>query len=318
MTNLEKIQLCQEIVDQIQAKSRRPVCRLKLTQEPFTVTDSHLGGTPYLPHNGQIPVDADGNQLWLCAQINFTQMPPMEGFPKSGLLQIFLEDWHFGDFGLDDGPNTAQDYWRVLYYPEVDGTVTMEECEAKMAIPWAEARRSNMPRPANKFDLKDIANGEDYLWRCPDIPLKIYFQAVEQEGVVYEDFRFEQLFADALQARLPGADPQEFMPYRLRDNTAEEGETLQKIRLQIRGGGCKLGGYPNYLQDDPRSYEDDEGWAGCDTLLLQLYDDTYDYPQDSIDAAAFSLNGGPLNFVIRAEDLKGRDFSRVLAQWACT
>ena len=27
---------------------------------------------------------------------------------------------------------------------------------------------------------------------------------------------------------------------------------------------------------------------------------------------------GSLNLLIRAEDLKNRDFSRVLAQWACT
>ena len=66
-------------------------------------------------------------------------------------------------------------------------------------------------------------------------------------------------------------------------------------------------------------YDDnDEGFAECDTLLLQLYDDTYAYPQEDIDGMDLDLNGGPINFVIRAEDLKNRDFSRVLAQWACT
>ena len=79
-----------------------------------------------------------------------------------------------------------------------------------------------------------------------------------------------------------------------------------------------MGGYPNYLQDDPRLYDKGEGWAECDTLLLQLYDDTYDNPQDDIGGMDLSLNGGPLNFIIRAEDLRNRDFSRVLAQWACT
>lgn len=318
MTNLEKIQLCQEVIEQIQSESRRPVCRMKLTKEPFDIADSHLGGVPYVPHDGQIPADCNGSQLWLCAQINFAQMPHMAGFPESGLLQIFLEDWHFGDFGLESGPNMEQDYWRVVYYPEIDGTVTMAECEAKMAVSWAEARRSKMPRPANKFDLEDIAAGDDYLWRCPMIPLKISFEDAEQEGVSYEDFRFEQLFAKALKARLPDADPGEFMLYRLRDDTPEEREMLQKIYEKIRSGGCKLGGYPSYLQDDPRLYDEGAGWADCDTLLFQLYDDTYDYPQDGIDDADLSLNGGPLNFVMRAEDLKKQDFSRVLAQWACT
>lgn len=318
MTNMEKIQLCQEVVDRIQAESRRPVCRLRLTREPFAVADSHLGGVPYVPHNGQIPVDVNGNQLWLCAQINFAQMPQMDSFPQSGLLQIFLEDWHFGDFGLEDGPFPAQDYWRVIYYPEIDETVTMEECERKMAVPWGEAKRSNMPRPANRFDLKDIEEGNDSLWRCPDVPLKVNFRSVEQEGVNHEDFRFDRLFADALTARLPHADPEDFMPYRLEDDTPEEREALGKIHGQIQGGGCKLGGYPSYLQDDPRLYDEGEGWDQCDTLLLQLYDDTYNYPQEDIGEMDLYLNGGPLNFLIRAEDLKNRDFSRVLAEWACT
>lgn len=318
MTNIEKIQLCQEIVNQIQAESKRPVCRLRLSQETFTVADSHLGGVPYVPHNGQIPTDINGNQLWLCAQINFAQMPHMDSFPESGLLQIFLEDWHFGDFGLEEGPGTEQNYWKAVYYPDIDETVTMEECLAKMTVPWEEAKRSRMPRPANKFDLQDIEQGHDYLWRCPEVPLKVSFQDVEQESVNHEDFRFDTLFADALKARLPDADPEEFMPYCLRHDTPEEREALQKIYEQIKNGGCKMGGYPNYLQDDPRLYDEGEGWAECDTLLLQLYDDTYDYPQEDIDDMALNLNGGPINFIIRAQDLKNRDFSQVLAQWACT
>ena len=317
MNNMEKIQLCQEIVDQIQAESKRPVCRLRLSLEPFAIADSHLGGVPYVPHDGQIPVDQNGSQLWLCAKINFAQMPRMEDFPDTGLLQIFLEDWHFGDFGLE-GLGTTQDYWKVIFYPEIDETVTMEECEAKMAIPWDEAKRSNMPRPANKFDLQDIEQRHDYLWRCPEVPLKVSFQSVEQEGVNHEDFRFDQLFAAALSVRLPGADPEDFMPYALDDDTPEEREALQKIHRQIKNGGCKMGGYPNYLQDDPRLYDEGEGWVDCDTLLLQLYDDTYDYPQEDIGGMDLNLNGGPINFIIRAEGLNNRDFSRVLAQWACT
>lgn len=316
MTNLEKIRLCREIVDQIQRESRRPLCRLHLSRRPFAAADSHLGGAPYVPRQGQIPVDKGGSQLWLCAQINFAQAPRMEGFPSSGLLQIFLEDWHFGDFGLEEGPGLTQDYWRVLFYPEIDPTVTLQECQAKMAVPWEEAKRSNMPRPANSFDLQDIANGQDYLWRCPEVPLKIDFQGVEQEGVNCEDFRFEKLFAQALKARLPEADPREFMPYRLRGGSDEEREALEQIYRRIKGGGCKMGGYPSYLQDDPRLY--DPSWARCDALLLQLYDDAYDYPQEEIDERDLYLNGGPLNFVMPGEDLKKGDFSRVLAQWACT
>lgn len=63
MTNMEKIRLCQQVVDEIQAQSKRPLCRLHLSKRPFGVADSHLGGTPYVPHDGQIPTDVKGSQL---------------------------------------------------------------------------------------------------------------------------------------------------------------------------------------------------------------------------------------------------------------
>ena len=46
------------------------------------------------------------------------------------------------------------------------------------------------------------------------------------------------------------------MPYELCDDTSEEREMVNKIREQIIIGGCKIGGYPRYLQDDPRLYSE--------------------------------------------------------------
>ena len=325
MTNMEKIRLCQEIVDQIQADSRRPVCRLKLSRGDFAVTDSHLGGVPYVPHGGQVPTSDDGDQLWLCAQFNFAQMPPLEGFPAEGILQLFLPDWDLdGGFGLLGEDCTVQDEWKIAWYPAVDRSVTMEECAAKMAVPWGEASKAKMPRSAHRIDLQDIEKGNTRLWRCPDVPLKMEFLPAETEGVNDEDFRFDTLFAAALAARLPGADPKQFMPYALDDDTPEEREALNRIREQSERGGCKIGGYPRYYQDDPRQYSEEAGkpLEEWDTLLFQLDDDPYTYPAGEIGKDLgemdIPLNGGTLNLLIRAGDLKNRDFSRVLAQWACT
>lgn len=326
MTNMEKIRLCQEIVDQIQAESQRPVCRLHLSREPFAVSDSHLGGVPYVPRNGQIPVDDDGNQLWLCAQINFAQMPPVKGFPTEGILQFFLSDFDrdggFGIYSSEDG--IAQGDWRTAFYPTVDASVTEGECLAKMAVPWEEASKEHMPRPAHKFDLRDIEEGHTFLWRCPDRPLKMSFLPVEQEGVNHEDYRFDILFAAALKARFPEEDPEEFMPYKLDAGTPEEREARAKVWKQIERGGCKTGGYPRYYQDDPRLYSEEHGipLEEWDILLFQLDDDPFTYPAGKIGEELgemdVPLNGGTMNFLIRPEDLEKRDFSRVLAQWACT
>ncbi len=316
MTNLEKIQLCQEIVNQIQEQSKRPACYLEFSKEPFGIADSHLGGVPYVPRDGEIPTDEKGSQLWLCAQINFAQMPHLDGFPDRGIFQLFASDFDAdGGFGFYDGECEEQNSWRVVYYEEVDGTVTEAECQAKMAVPWEEASKKNMPRPAHKFDLKDIEEGRAELWRIPAHPLKISFRPVVQDVIGDNDFRFDDLFAAELERRLPGADPEEFMPYELRDETDEERETLRRVRDQIESGGCKLGGYAYFEQYDIR--EDDEERAAWDILLFQLRDDFTDFPAGEFPEMDLYLGGfGALNILIRPEDLKNRDFSQVLGYWA--
>ncbi len=86
--NMEKICCCQRVVDEIQEISKRPVCYLQFSQESFGITDSHLGGIPYLPHDEGVSCGDNGQMLWLCAQINFAQMPSIEGFPKEGFYSF--------------------------------------------------------------------------------------------------------------------------------------------------------------------------------------------------------------------------------------
>lgn len=316
MTNLEKIQLCQEIVNQIQEQSKRPACYLEFSKEPFGIADSHLGGVPYVPRNGEIPTDEKGSQLWLCAQINFAQMPHLDGFPDRGIFQLFASDFDAdGGFGFYAGECEEQSGWKAVYYEEVDSSVTEAECAAKMAVPWEEASKKNMPRPAHKFDWKDIEEGRAALWRIPAHPLKISFRPVVQDVIGDNDFRFDDLFAAELERRLPGADPEEFMPYELRDETDEERETLRRVRDQIESGGCKLGGYAYFEQYDIR--EDNEERAAWDILLFQLRDDFTDFPAGEFPEMDLYLGGfGALNILIRPEDLKNRDFSQVLGYWA--
>ena len=316
MTNMEKIRLCQEIVDRIQQESSRPACYLEFSQEPFGITDSHLGGVPYVPRDGEIPTDEKGSQLWLCAQINFAQMPHLDGFPDRGIFQLFASDFDAdGGFGFYAGECEEQSGWKAVYYEEVDSSVTEAECAAKMAVPWEEASKKNMPRPAHKFDLKDIEEGRAELWRIPAHPLKISFRPVVQDVIGDNDFRFDDLFAAELERRLPGADPEEFMPYELRDETDEERETLRRVRDQIESGGCKLGGYAYFEQYDIR--EDNEERAAWDILLFQLRDDFTDFPAGEFPEMDLYLGGlGALNILIRPEDLANRDFSRVLGYWA--
>lgn len=282
----EFIKFCHEAINQIQAENQRPTCHLKFNQEPFSITDSHLGGIPYLPRDSKYPKGKNGQPLWLCAQINFAQMPHIDGFPTSGILQFFLSDSNFDPyFGLSNATKPIQDQWRVCYYTEIDESITEEECKAKMPISWDEANTNNMGQPVA-------------LDRIPNIPMKINFLPIKQEKINCEDYRFKNLFVNALAEYYPTEDIDSLLCEITYGNSKES----EDIYSQVVIGGCKVGGYPLYPYDGDFRENKYSEW---DTLLFQLDDD---------DTQNLDMEG-TLNFVIRSEDLKKRDFSQVLAHY---
>lgn len=69
--------------------------------------------------------------------------------------------------------------------------------------------------------------------------------------------------------------------------------------------GCRVGGYPNFVQNAPAYYDD----GTCDVLLLQLdIDDT---------CGIMFGDAGNCNFFISKEDLKALDFSKAEYEWQC-
>ena len=57
-----------------------------------TAYQSKIGGTPYLPKNAEYPYHAEKKHpLTLVAQINFSEVPPLPGFPERGILQVFVD-----------------------------------------------------------------------------------------------------------------------------------------------------------------------------------------------------------------------------------
>lgn len=55
-----------------------------------SLTDSKFAGSPYLPKTHTIPKDSDGNDMYLLAQINFSEVLTHPLFPKEGLIQFFI------------------------------------------------------------------------------------------------------------------------------------------------------------------------------------------------------------------------------------
>ncbi len=95
----------------------------EITLEPcsnLTLSQSKIGGLPYLPPDAEYPRNPYRQPLTLLAQINFAEMPPLPDFPTSGILQWFINlHGFFNCWGLDSKNPLNQDGFRVLYYPEV-------------------------------------------------------------------------------------------------------------------------------------------------------------------------------------------------------
>lgn len=85
-------------------------------------------------------------------------------------------------------------------------------------------------------------------------------------------------------------------------------QTSDYIYDNFSAEGCKLGGYANFTQDDPRRDIEGDTWL----LLFQL---------DSVWEEDIEIMWGDLgvaNFFIREQDLARRDFSKVWYNWDCS
>ncbi|MDE6035773.1 MAG: DUF1963 domain-containing protein [Ruminococcus sp.] len=106
----------------------KPCMKITLTDTKPSIFESKVGGIGYIPHDKDFPTDSNGNQLRLLAQIECEKIQ-LDGFMKTGLLQFWI--MNDDDSGMDFDNQTNQDGFRVIYYPEVDKTVTPEEIESK-------------------------------------------------------------------------------------------------------------------------------------------------------------------------------------------
>ncbi len=61
----------------------------------------------------------EGDNLFLLVQINFAEVPPLDGFPQQEILEIFIDK--SGAYGIPaPSEPTDQSYFRILYFPEID------------------------------------------------------------------------------------------------------------------------------------------------------------------------------------------------------
>ncbi len=67
-------------------------------------------GNPFFPVGTEYPKDKDGKHMVLLAQVNFSEVPELPGFPSSGLLQLYFSVGNWWDMGTE----------RIMYHTSED------------------------------------------------------------------------------------------------------------------------------------------------------------------------------------------------------
>lgn len=95
--------LCKKCYDEFFAKTKMPSIRLspigtgaENDNDMKNRTKTKLGGNPYWPKDDEFPA-YKGHPMMLLAQLNFSELPNLPGFPTAGLLQFFCGTWDESD-----------------------------------------------------------------------------------------------------------------------------------------------------------------------------------------------------------------------------
>ena len=225
--------------------------------------DSKFGGHPYWPANRPFPVDSFGNYMYPLAQLNFSQIPHLEGYPEKGLLQFYIAADDM--YGVNFDTPTVQTNFRVVYFEDTT-------------------------EPAlENFEFLDSQKRES------DIPLQRQMQLSFKQDKDYFSFSDVRLPEERVDAAMDDLAP------------GEERRLMEDALLEaFPDGGHKIGGYAYFTQTDPR--EDHAGTSDW-ILLLQI---------DSQGTDICWGDYGVGNFFIHPDDLRRKDFSKVLYYWDCT
>jgi len=268
----------EEFVLNLEALTQREVIRIKLSlADELAVTDSKVGGVPYIPKGGALPRSADGKPLFMLAQINCEQLPENSIYPKKGLLQFWIADSEDPLYGLDYDDPCSNDNKRVLYYPTIGEALPIDDFIDDYTFD-----DENLP-----FD-----SGKQFA---------LYFKK-DTESISLEERAATQLFFEkwneAFSTQITTID--DFFD-EVPDDICEE----INASLLKEPTGHKIGGYPYFTQVDPREENDPHT-----LLLLQIDIDNVEGEE-----ICWGNGGGVANFFVSPEDMANCKFDDVLFHW---
>ena len=268
----------EEFVLNLEALTQREVIRIKLSlADELAVTDSKVGGVPYIPKGGALPRSAEGKPLFMLAQINCEQLPENNLYPKKGLLQFWIADTEDPLYGLDYDDPCSNDFKRVLYFSTIGETL-----------------------PIDDF-ISDYTFDDNHLPFNSKKQFALHFKK-DTESISLEERAATQLFFEkwneAFSTQITTID--EFFEEVPNDICEEINASLLKEPT-----GHKIGGYPYFIEYDPREENDPHT-----LLLLQI-----DIDNVGGEEICWGNEGGVANFFISPEDMANCRFDDVLFHW---
>ena len=112
----------ERLTEAIRARSAAPYAKARLTPAATLPTESKLGGRPYTPAGFAWPTDLtegfEERPLAFLGQVNFEELPPLEGFPRRGIVQFYISDGEH--YGLDFERPNRQRGFRVVYHKDTE------------------------------------------------------------------------------------------------------------------------------------------------------------------------------------------------------
>lgn len=175
---------------------------------------SSFGGQFYVPPGFAWP-EFKERPMWPLAQLNFAELPHLDGFPDRGILQFFINTDDL--YGVDFDNRTEQTGFRVVYHPE-PGEVTLPNPE--------------LPHPAT-------------VYLPVERPIRVSASPATMPMSVW-DWRFAHTLAESWRRRV-GSEPDPELAYVAWD-------VLTDVESEVIAAH-QIGGYAQFTQEDPREYE---------------------------------------------------------------
>ncbi len=267
-----------------------PMVALEPADGPPIEQQSRLGGPIWVPDRATgWPADDDGRPLLHVAQLNFAEFDPPDGFPRAGILQIFV---HHDGAGVPivppDTDQTAAEDGRTESPPESPtDSQTDSQTDSPLVTRWYEAPKDghSLPVPGG---LAAMTQG-----------MLVSAQA-RTEGVALRPIRqtlpanpYAWPYLDEVYLNLTRRRPANDRAAQLQNGLKSHFDTILNAY-----GGHWIGGHPSFTGEDLRRRK--STLRGLDRVLLHV----------GFDKHVCIGDAGAINILISRHDLMKRRFDR--------